>query len=77
MSLLLPALAASAQLTASARLSAALGMQRRMDAKFDEFIDTRHVGDGYGQRRRWTSVGSCPRELTSALIPFALRLVRV
>ena len=54
----------SSGFTPEQRLADHLGLRRRMDTKFAEFVDKRHDGDGHGLRRGWRSVGACPREVT-------------
>lgn len=50
--------------TSAAMLAQHLGLRRRVDSIFSEFVDARVTGDGFGQRRGWRSVGNCPEELT-------------
>ena len=40
-----------------------LGLVRRQDDKWAEFVDQHHAGDGNSNRRRWSTVGPCAPEL--------------
>lgn len=62
---LMPASAAdNAGFTPEQKLANSLGLRRRADRIFDEFIESRVRGDGYGLRRGWRSRGACPERLT-------------
>lgn len=44
--------------------AASLGLLRRTDEKFREFIETSGPLDGIGMYRQWSTSGDCPRNLT-------------
>lgn len=44
-------------------LADSLGLIRRIDVRFEEFLSGDKPGDGLAQRRRWRSVERCPYEL--------------